>query len=151
MIERKDNKMSLELLADSMDQHVSHVHLENVIVGLSIVELCLLIAAAHISDIYGNEPYNFEMVKREFVKFKRRRLPALPGGESVIIKCWESLVVQEFILPKTFGDRLGAQQSEYILNTSLLPRCVLKKAVENYKNCPVEVVQWMSSSVHVSG
>merc|ERR1719309_193824 len=127
MIERKDNKMSLELLADSMDQHVSHVHLENVIVGLSIVELCLLIAAAHISDIYGNEPYNFEMVKREFVKFKRRRLPALPGGESVIIKCWESLVVQEFIL-----------------NTSLLPRCVLKKAVENYKNCPVEVVQWMS-------
>jgi len=149
MIERKDNNMSLELLAHCRDQNAPHVHLENVIVDLSIVEVCLLISAAHISDIYDNEPFNFEMVKREFVKFKRRRFPALPGGESVVMKCWENLIAQEFILPKTFGDRLGGQQSEYILNTSHLPRCVLKKAIENYKNCPIEVVQWMSSSVHV--
>lgn len=30
--------------------------------GLSILELCLIIAMKHLTDIYQEEPFNFEMV-----------------------------------------------------------------------------------------
>ena len=30
--------------------------------GISILELCLIIAMKHITDIYEGEPFNFEMV-----------------------------------------------------------------------------------------
>merc|ERR1712212_1225365 len=62
---------------------------------------------------------NFEMVKREFVKFKRRRFSSLPEEESVVFKCWENLLALEVILPKV-GDRVCGQQLEYVLNTSHL-------------------------------
>lgn len=31
-------------------------------VGLSILELCLIIAMKHLNDIYEGEPFNFQMV-----------------------------------------------------------------------------------------
>ena len=30
--------------------------------GVSVLELCLIIAMKHITDIYEGEPFNFEMV-----------------------------------------------------------------------------------------
>lgn len=32
------------------------------IVGISVLELCLVIAMKHLSEIYRNTPFNFEMV-----------------------------------------------------------------------------------------
>ncbi|MBN3324767.1 ORC4 protein, partial [Atractosteus spatula] len=34
----------------------------NILHGLSVLELCLIIAMKHLSDIYDGEPYNFQMV-----------------------------------------------------------------------------------------
>jgi len=153
MLETGTAELSLGLLTEAREQSsFSHASdsIELTISDLSIIEICLLIAVHHISDIYDHEPFNFEMVKREFVKFKRRRFSSLPEEESVVFKCWENLLALEVILPKV-GDRVSGQQLEYILNTSHLPPAVLKRAVEIYPNCPTEVVQWMSSSVHVGG
>jgi origin recognition complex subunit 4 len=40
--------------------------------GLSVLELCLLIAVSHLSDLTSGEPFNFEMVYGEYKKFARR-------------------------------------------------------------------------------
>lgn len=33
-----------------------------VTVGLSVLEICLIIAMKHLNDIYEEEPFNFQMV-----------------------------------------------------------------------------------------
>lgn len=114
---------------------------------LSILEICILIAIKHLGEIYDNEPFNFEMVYHEFIKFKRRKFSTLPEERSVVFKCWENLISLEFILPKA-GVRTQGQQLEYILNTFHLPSAVLSKSIEKYPNCPTEVLQWCSSSLH---
>ena len=39
-----------------MTEHVSNF------TGVSILELCLIIAMKHLTDVYEGEPFNFEMV-----------------------------------------------------------------------------------------
>jgi len=114
---------------------------------LSITEICLLIAIKHILDIYDNEPFNFEMVYHEFVKFKRRKLQTLSDERSVIMKCWENLQELELISSKT-GGRTG--QEQFALNSSHVPADALKLAVGQLANCPTEVVQWLQSSHHTA-
>lgn len=118
---------------------------------LSIVELCLLVAVKHISDIYDNEPFNFEMVYHEYVKFRRRRFTTLPEERSVVFKCWEQLLELELVLPRAAGDRVKGQQLEYILNSFQLSPEALRKSVEKYPHCPTEVLQWVKSDLHTSG
>ena len=115
---------------------------------LSIVTLCLLVAVKHITDIYDGEPFNFEMVYHEYVKFKRRKLSTLPEERSVVFKCWEQLLELELVLPRP---GLKGQQLEYILNTFQLSAQNLSKSVEKYPHCPTEVLQWAKSNLHTSG
>jgi len=114
---------------------------------LSITELCLLIAIKHILEIYDNEPFNFEMVYHEFVKFKRRKLQTLSDERSVIMKCWENLQELELISSKSGG---STGQEQFALNSCHVPADVLKIAVGQLANCPTEVVQWLQSSHHTA-
>jgi len=145
---------SYELTLDALQSSLSDAHLTtdpltSLVKDLSILELCILIAVKHICEIYDNEPFNFEMVYHEFVKFKRRRLPTLPEERSVVFKCWENLLALELVMQKA-GVRTQGQQLEYILNTFHLPIPVLKKSIEHYPNCPTEVLQWAGSSLHTA-
>ena len=65
------------------------------VADLSILELCLLIAIKHLSQIYEGEPFNFEMVFHEYLKFKRRKMATLPDERGVVSKAWETLVGKE--------------------------------------------------------
>ena len=62
------------------------------IADLSILELCLLIAAKHLSQIHEGEPFNFETVFHEYLKFRRRRMATLPDQRGVVSKAWQTLV-----------------------------------------------------------
>jgi len=118
------------------------------VLDLPILELCILIAIKHLSQIYDNEPFNFEMVYHELVKFKRRKMPSMTEERSVITKSWENLVSLELVQPKgksTLGDQFSLHQA----TLPTLPD-VLTTALENHPNCPTEVSQWLASSFHVS-
>jgi len=115
---------------------------------LSITELCLLIAIKHIEYIYDKEPFNFEMVYHEFVKFKRRKYSTLPDERSVITKCWENLLELELVCPRS-KNQSGIQE-QFSLHTGQVPPSVLDHAIQNYPNCPTEVIQWLSSSHHTA-
>lgn len=121
----------------------------NQILDLSIIELCILIAIKHLTQIYDNEPFNFEMVYHEFVKFKRRKMPSLPDDRSVVTKSWENLLSLELVHPKSGRGQVHDQFSLHRVGLSVDPD-VLVKAVEKHPSCPTEVVQWLASSHHVS-
>ena len=146
--------LEMKHLETSVDNSYTHFDKTNAsdlqVKDLSIVEICLLVAVKHINEIYDNEPFNFEMVFHEYLKFKRRKCSMLTEERSVVAKSWENLQELELVRVKT-GERTRGQQQEYVLNTSHIPQDVVKKAVEKYSCCPTEVTQWLGSSVHASG
>lgn len=149
MMSHGSSELTLEAFESSSIYHSSTDPISLVIKDLSILEICILIAVKHICDIYDHEPFNFEMVYHEFIKFKRRKFSTLPEERSVVFKCWENLLALELIMPKP-GMRTQGQQLEYILNAFHLPLTVLKKSIEKYPNCPTEVLQWLGSSLHTA-
>ncbi|XP_023324545.1 origin recognition complex subunit 4 [Eurytemora carolleeae] len=153
LVSKGETELSLETFKNANHDNCSTIDsdpIELTIKDLSIVEICILIAVKHICDIYDNEPFNFEMIYHEFIKFKNRKFSTLPAERSVLFKCWENLLSLEFILPRS-GDRTRGQQLEYVLNTFHLPQTVLKRSIEKYPMCPTEVLQWLNSSMHTSG
>ena len=109
------HELTREVMDQALNQYSassSNQPLDFIIRDLSILEICILIAVKHISEIYDNEPFNFEMVFHEYVKFRRRRLTSLTEERSVIFKCWEHLISLELIVPKTSVDRARSQQVE---------------------------------------
>jgi len=153
MLAQGEQQLSLDLLESGLQQSCasfSSQPLDSIIRDLSILEICILIAVKHITEIYDHEPFNFEMVYHEYVKFRRRRLTNLTEERSVIFKCWENLISLEMIVPKVSGEKGRNQQLEYILNVFHIPVSTLKKAVEKYPHCPTEVLQWLNSSTHNS-
>jgi len=152
MVQSGNSQLELEHLQFALEcSNNSEVNsITNQLRDLSITELCLLIAIKHIEHIYDNEPFNFEMVYHEFVKFKRRKYSTLPDERSVVSKCWENLLELELVSPRGSCRSQGGIQEQFSLHTGQVPPAVLSQAVEKYPNCPTEVLQWLSSSHHTA-
>jgi len=153
MVQSQCSQLELDHLQTALDcsSNMEVNSMTSQLRDLSITELCLLIAIKHIEHIYDNEPFNFEMVYHEFVKFKRRKYSTLPDERSVVTKSWENLVELELVSPRGTGSRSqGGVQEQFSLHVGQVPPAVLGHAVEKYPHCPTEVVQWLSSSHHTA-
>ena len=154
MIEAGDSQLKLEYLETAADcDGLENNGLTDMIRDLSVTEICLLIAIKHLEQIYDNEPFNFEMVYHEYVKFKRRKYSTLTDDRSVITKCWENLLELELVSAKTQGRGQGGGggvQEQYSLHVGQVPASVLVQAVEKYPHCPTEMLQWLHSSHHTA-
>ena len=72
----------------------------NIVRGLSVLEICLIIAMKHLNDIYEEKPFNFQMVYNEFQKFVQRRAHSVYNFEKpVVMKAFEHLQQLELIRP----------------------------------------------------
>merc|ERR1719270_484263 len=138
---------ALTSMSKNSSEHLEVVHLESAvkevamfetsntlssqIADLSIMELCLLIAIKHLSQIYEGEPFNFEMVFHEYLKFKRRKMATLPDERGVVTKAWETLVSLELVKPKS-GAGKGAQE-QFVLHVPSLATSpdILAAAIDN--------------------
>lgn len=152
MVKSGDDRLEVVHLKSAKDSCLdveSNNSETNQILDLPILELCLLIAIKHLAQIYDNEPFNFEMVYHEFVKFKRRKMQSLPDERSVVTKSWENLLSLELVHPKGAKGHNQDQFSLHRIGLAVDPD-VLVKAVEKHSSCPTEVVQWLASSHHVS-
>ncbi|XP_049743113.1 origin recognition complex subunit 4 isoform X3 [Elephas maximus indicus] len=124
----------------SMDSKANIVH------GLSVLEICLIIAMKHLNDIYEEEPFNFQMVYNEFQKFVQRKAHSIYNFEKpVVMKAFEHLQQLELIKPME-RTSLNAQK-EYQLMKLLLDNTQIMNALQKYPNCPTDVRQWATSSL----
>jgi len=152
MVKAGATRLELEHLKGAVDSSVmleASNSLAAAIADLSVLELCLLVAIKHLTQIYDGEPFNFEMVFHEYVKFKRRKMPNLPEERSVVAKCWESLLALELVRPKGGAKTAGDQYSLHLPSLPAAPD-VLATAVERHAACPTEVAQWLASSHHAA-
>ncbi|NWX20687.1 ORC4 protein, partial [Aegotheles bennettii] len=118
----------------------------NIVHGLSVLEICLIIAMKHLNDVYDGEPFNFQMVYNEFQKFIQRKAHCMYNFEKpVVMKAFEHLLQLELVKPL---ERPSVRaQREYLLMRLLLDNNQIMDALQVYPNCPTDVKQWAASSL----
>ena len=108
--------------------------------GLTLIEVCILIAIKHIQVIYDGQPFNFEMVFHEFDKYVSTKNSMLKQERPVVMKAWETLIELEIITPVDKGTKI---QKEFKLhNLQVFPETILK-AIDGV---PQNVREWATSS-----
>ncbi|TRZ01022.1 hypothetical protein DNTS_016668 [Danionella cerebrum] len=118
----------------------------NVLHGLSILELCLVIAMKHLNDTYDGEPFNFQMIHNEFKKFIQRKSHSIHKFEKpVVMKAFEHLVQLELVRPLDSGGVCKVQR-EYQLMRMMLDHTQVMEALQRYPQCPTDVKQWALSA-----
>ncbi|KAK6969859.1 hypothetical protein BgiMline_025470 [Biomphalaria glabrata] len=138
-----DFVMSFKFLSNDTKSSMLH--------GISTLELCLIIAMKHLTDIYEGEPFNFEMVYSEYLKFAKRRAGIQVYEKAVVMKAYEHLQALELIrgLNSSGSMTSGVQAlKEYKLMTLLVHPAQLLDALQKYPNCPTEIKQWASQSIN---
>ncbi|XP_053926335.1 origin recognition complex subunit 4 isoform X4 [Cuculus canorus] len=118
----------------------------NIVHGLSVLEICLIIAMKHLNEVYEGEPFNFQMVYNEFQKFIQRKAHCMYNFEKpVVMKAFEHLIQLELVKPI---ERPSVRaQKEYLLMKLLLNSNQIMDALQLYPNCPTDVKQWAESSL----
>ncbi|NXP86133.1 ORC4 protein, partial [Passerina amoena] len=145
----------------------------NIVHGLSVLEICLIIAMKHLNEVYDGEPFNFQMVYNgessalasqtlphslpsdcpfsspaaaEFQKFIQRKAHSMYNFEKpVVMKAFEHLLQLELVQPL---ERPSARaQREFLLMKLLLDSSQIMDALQVYPNCPTDVKQWAASSL----
>ena len=109
--------------------------------GLTLIEICILIAIKHIQIIYDGQPFNFEMAFHEFDKFVSTKAGAKMYKQErpVIMKAWETLIDLEIITAVDKGTKI---QKEFKLhNLQVLPETILKAL----DGLPQNVKEWATS------
>lgn len=131
---------SLKLL--TTDSKASMLH------GVSILELCLIISMKHLCDIYDGEPFNFEMVYKEYQKFAQKRSSMQVFDKAVVLKAFEHLIALELVRPleNSGGTKV---QKEYRLMSLLIHPSQILTALQKYPNCPTDISQWASCAAAV--
>ncbi|XP_054631843.1 origin recognition complex subunit 4 [Dunckerocampus dactyliophorus] len=113
----------------------------NILHGLSILELCLVIAMKHLNDVYEGEPFNLQMVHNEFKKFLQRKSNSVYNFEqAVIMKAFERLQQLELIRPVDGSS--ARTQREYQLMRLALDHSQIMEALQKYPQCPTDIKQW---------
>uniref|UniRef100_A0AAQ6AAE9 Origin recognition complex subunit 4 n=1 Tax=Amphiprion ocellaris TaxID=80972 RepID=A0AAQ6AAE9_AMPOC len=117
----------------------------NMLHGLSILELCLIIAMKHLNDVYEGEPFNLQMVHNEFKKFLQRKSNSMYNFEQpVVMKAFEHLQQLELIRPVDGSS--AKTQREFQLMRLMLDHSQIMEALQKYPQCPTDVKQWAMSA-----
>ncbi|XP_055631232.1 origin recognition complex subunit 4 isoform X2 [Toxorhynchites rutilus septentrionalis] len=117
----------------------------NMLCGLSVLELCLLIAMKHHSEIYDRDPFNFEMILTRYNKFANSSSTMQGIERSVILKAFEHIKHLELIAP--VSGVTSKVQKEYQLQRLLLTYGQINQGVMRSQNLPTEISQWAQSSL----
>lgn len=111
----------------------------SMIEGLSVLELCLLIAMMHQSEIFDYAPFNFEMVYARLSKFDQHSSKTMNVDRQVVIKAFEHLKSLEFVRPVASS---GQALKEFQMFNLMLVPDEIREAVKKYQGLPTEVSQW---------
>ncbi|KAH8413816.1 hypothetical protein KR222_008829 [Zaprionus bogoriensis] len=114
--------------------------------GLSVLELCLIIAIKHHSTIYDRDPFNFEIIFGRFSKFAKVSTTMQGVERAIVLKAFEHLRIVELIMPLS-ASGLGKLQKEFEMHKLALTYGQIQQAVQRYQALPTEVAQWAQSSL----
>lgn len=88
----KCDKLEADVFNDLVKNYTTDnkIHVLN---SLSVLEICLIIAMKHHTDIYDNQPFNFEMILERYTKFVNANAMSQNVQRSVVFKAFEHIKV----------------------------------------------------------
>ncbi|XP_030828967.1 origin recognition complex subunit 4-like isoform X1 [Strongylocentrotus purpuratus] len=112
--------------------------------GVSVLQLCLIIAMRHLTDLYEGDPFNFEMVYNEYQKFIQKKSHTVQQfDKSVVLKAFEHLVALELVKPAEHSTASSTRtQKEYRAMSILVTSSQLAESLSSYPSCPSELLHW---------
>jgi origin recognition complex subunit 4 len=113
--------------------------------GLSVLELCLLVAVRQISELSCGEPFNFEMVYSEYKKFAQRSQSMDVFSHSVALKAFDHLLALELLVPVSEPSVKQSHLREYTPVQLVLGTHQISQAVQDYPNCPTDLRRWATN------
>ncbi|XP_071491092.1 origin recognition complex subunit 4-like [Diadema antillarum] len=115
--------------------------------GVSVLQLCLIIAMRHLTELYEGDPFNFEMVFNEYQKFIQKKSHTVQQfDKAVVLKAFEHLVALELV--KAVDHSLASStrtQKEYRAMSILVTASQLAEALSSYPACPSELKHWFNN------
>lgn len=112
--------------------------------GVSVLELCLILAMRRLNEVYDCEPFNFEMTYKEYLKFAANSSSML-FDKDIVMKAFEHLIALEFVQPAEGSN--SKVPKGYRLMNFLLESSQVIDAVQKSHGIPTEVKQWSASLI----
>lgn len=137
-----------QIKANDFSKNIDHILSDNpmvkLITGVSVLEICVLVAIKHHCAVYDNDPFNFEIIFTRFNKFAVNSLTMQNIPREMVLKRFESLLLQEVIVPIGAD---GKVQKEYQFCKLLFLPKQIELAIKRYQNLPTEIEQWSKSEI----
>ncbi|KAH8233124.1 hypothetical protein KR026_004540 [Drosophila bipectinata] len=139
------------ITADQLRTMANHYECDDkieLLCGLSVLELCLIIAIKHHSEINDRDPFNFEIIFARLSKFAKVSSTMQGMERSIVLKAFEHLRIGELIMPVSVSSSSsGKVQKEFEKHKLALTYGQIQQAVQRYQALPTEVAQWAQSSL----
>lgn len=111
--------------------------------GLSILELTLVVVMLEMSEIYPDEPFNFDLVYSAYLKYlQKKNWNQQKHERQIILKAYEHLISLKFVLPSsdsTSSNRSVKINKEHSLMYLALDKEEIQLCIDQYPNCPTEI------------
>ncbi|XP_022655547.1 origin recognition complex subunit 4-like isoform X2 [Varroa jacobsoni] len=116
-----------------------------VISRMPALHIILLVCMLRLNVIYDGEPFNFELLYKEFKRFNRETRSLLNLPKDTVLKAFESICELEFVQP--VGGIAMASQKRYHLHHLHFNADLVRKAVESHSGLPTDVSQWVTTTL----
>ncbi|XP_055372666.1 origin recognition complex subunit 4 [Condylostylus longicornis] len=114
-----------------------------ILIGLSVLEISLLISIKHHCEIYDHDPFNFEIIFSRFTKFALKSTVMQSVERTVALKAFEHLKNLELILP--VNTSAMKVKKEFQMHKLALTIKQINQSIDIYTALPTEVFQWSKS------
>ncbi|BES91912.1 Origin recognition complex subunit [Nesidiocoris tenuis] len=143
-IDADTRTVTAKRLKDVFKRQINVDMKKDLLKDLSVLEICMVIAMKHHCDIYDGEPFNFEMVLKQYLKFASQNMGHQVTQKPILYKVFERLKDLELIQP--VGGASKTYKKEFQLFTFNLLHSQVNEAVQSYVGLPTDVSHWATSN-----
>lgn len=145
MVRLIDDNLQLKpvLFRDTVNRIYENEPKLEVFSRLPALHVVLLVCMLRLNAIYDGEPFNFELLFKEFSLFSREAKSLLSLSKDTVLKAFESLCELELVQP--LGG--GSTQKRYRLFHLHFSPDLVRQSVERNSGLPTDVSQWILTTL----
>lgn len=136
------------LIPQDFSELVENLRMDNkipILCGLSVMELCLVVAMKHHCQIYDRDHFNFEMILTRFNKFAATTSTLQNISRDVVHKAFERILQLELIIPES-SSGINNTLKQFRFYYLILTFAQIDAAVSKYTGLPTDISQWAITS-----
>lgn len=140
----EDLRLDPGIFVDSVSNFLEHDAKLVVTSGMPALHMVLLVCMLRLNAIYDGEPFNFELLYKEYLRFLNSTQSTMDRPKNIVFKSFESLCDLELAQP--VGGSIVTQK-RYRLHHLHLCADLVSEAAKCNTNLPTDVAQWIKTTL----